>query len=118
MARKLVTMYGMSDTLGPVVLGENHENVFLGREIGEQRNYSEEVASKIDVEVRRIMQEALVRATEVLTQHRTYLDTIADRLVKEETLEQDAFADIVKDIIPENKKQAPEFEVEPAEIGE
>jgi cell division protease FtsH len=118
MTRKLVTMYGMSDTLGPVVLGENHENVFLGREIGEQRNYSEEVASKIDVEVRRIMQEALVRATEVLTQHRTYLDTIADRLVKEETLEQDAFADIVKDIIPENKKQAPEFEVEPAEIGE
>lgn len=117
MARKLVTMYGMSDTLGPIVLGENHENVFLGREIGEQRNYSEEIASKIDAEVGRIMQEALVRATDTLTTHRSYLDTIADRLVKEETLEQDAFAEIVKGIVPDNKKKIPEFDESPAEAG-
>jgi cell division protease FtsH len=117
MARKLVTMYGMSETMGPVVLGESHENVFLGREIGEQRNYSEQIAAKIDAEVSRIMQEALVRATDTLTTHRTYLDTIADRLVKEETLEQDAFAEIVKDIIPPNKKQIPEFDASPAEAG-
>lgn len=118
MARKLVTMYGMSQTLGPVVLGEQHENVFLGREIGEQRNYSEDVAKQIDSEVRNIMNEALSRATTVLTQHRSYLDTIANRLVSDETLEQEQFYDIVKDIIPPQKKKAPEFEAQPTEAGE
>lgn len=117
MARKLVTAYGMSEALGPVTLGESHENVFLGRELGEQRNYSEEVAGKIDVEVGKIMREALIRATETLTTYRTYLDTIADRLVKEETLEQEAFTEIVKDIIPASKKRLPEFEPSPAEAG-
>ena len=109
MARKLVTQYGMSDTVGPVVLGDAHENVFLGRDIGEQKNYSEAIAQQIDAEVRRIMVEAEVRATEVMTRHRSYLDTIADRLVKEETLEQEAFTAIVNDIIPAGKKRTPEF---------
>lgn len=117
MARKLVTMYGMSDTLGPVTLGESHETVFLGRELGEQRNYSEEVAAKIDGEVRRIMQEALSRATETLTTHRSYLDAIAERLIKEETLEQDEFTKIVEAVIPVNKKRIPEFDETPAESG-
>ncbi len=107
----------MSDVVGPVVLGEAHENVFLGRDIGEQRNYSEAVAQKIDDEVRRIMMEAEVRATEVMTKYRSYLDTIADRLVKEETLEQEAFTDIVKDIIPASKKKTPEFVGLPEETG-
>lgn len=110
MARKLITNYGMSDAVGPVVLGGAHENVFLGRDIGEQKNYSEAVAQQIDAEVRRIMVDAEARATEVMTTHRTYLDTIADRLVKEETLEQEAFTDIVKDIIPASKKKLPEFD--------
>ncbi len=110
MARKLVTQYGMSDVLGPVVLGEGHENVFLGRDIGEQKNYSENIAQQIDAEVRRIMVEADVRATQVMTQYRTYLDTIADRLIKEETLEQEAFTAIVNDIIPPEKKRKPEFD--------
>jgi cell division protease FtsH len=109
MARKLVTQYGMSDTVGPVVLGEAHENVFLGRDIGEQKNYSEAVAQQIDAEVRRIMVDAEQRATQVMTQYRTYLDTIADRLMKEETLEQEAFTEIVKDIIPPSKKKTQEF---------
>jgi cell division protease FtsH len=117
MARKLVTAYGMSDTLGPVTLGEQHEQVFLGRDMGEQRNYSEDVARKIDEEVRRIMNEQLERATQTLQTFRTYLDTIADRLVKEETLEQDAFTEIVKDIIPKEKKLVPEFDTAPAEAG-
>jgi cell division protease FtsH len=98
MARKLVTQYGMS------------ENVFLGRDIGEQKNYSEAVAQQIDSEVRRIMVDAEVRATQVMTQYRTYLDTIADRLVKEETLEQEAFTAIVQDIIPAEKKKSVEFD--------
>lgn len=116
MARKLVTQYGMSDVLGPVTLGEQHSNVFLGRDIGEQKNYSEAVAQKIDDEVRRIMQEAEVRATEVMTKHRAYLDTIASRLVSEETLEKEQFEEIVRDILPPDKKQAPEFVNLPDEV--
>jgi cell division protease FtsH len=116
MARKLVTSYGMSDTLGPVTLGEPHENVFLGRDIGEQRNYSEDIARQIDQEVRKIMTEAETRATETLTRYRNYLDTIAQRLVKEETLEQEQFEEIVKDIIPPEKKKVPEFTPSPSEV--
>ena len=116
-ARKLVTQFGMSDAVGPVVLGEGHENVFLGRDIGEQKNYSESTAQQIDSEVRRILIDAEIRATELMTEHRSYLDTIADRLVKEETLEQDAFEEIVKDILPAGKKRVPEFEESPAEVG-
>ena len=116
MARKLVTQYGMSDELGPVTLGEQHSNVFLGRDIGEQKNYSEAVAQKIDDEVRRIMQEAEIRATEVMSKHRSYLDTIAERLVKEETLEKDQFDEIVKDIVPAEKKKTPEFLDLPEEV--
>jgi cell division protease FtsH len=110
MARKLVTQYGMSDAFGPIVLGEAHENVFLGRDIGEQKNYSEDTAQKIDSEVRRIMSEGEARATQIMTQYRSYLDTIANRLLKEETLEQEAFTEIVKDIIPEGKRTLPQFD--------
>lgn len=110
MARKLVMNYGMSDEIGPIVLGDQHEMVFLGREISEQRNYSEAVAKVIDEEVSKIMKSGLQRATEVLTKFRSHLNTIAERLVKDETLEQEAFFEIVKDIIPAEKKQAPEFE--------
>ncbi len=108
-ARRLVTQFGMSDVMGPVVLGDRHENVFLGRDLGEQRNYSEATAQQIDAEVRRILVDAEERATQIMTQHRAYLDIIADRLVKEETLEQEAFTEIVKDIIPPDKKMVPEF---------
>ncbi len=116
MARKLVTQYGMSESLGPVTLGEQHSNVFLGRDIGEQKNYSEAVAQKIDEEVRRIMQEAEARATEVMTKYRTYLDTIAARLISDETLEKDQFEEIVNDIIPASKKKTPEFTDLPDEV--
>ncbi len=117
MARKLVTTYGMSDEMGPITLGDSHETVFLGRELGEQRNYSEEVAKKIDAEVSRIMKEGLARATETLVLHRSYLDEIAKTLIAEETLEQDQFAKIVKDILPHGKKTLPEFDVAPTESG-
>jgi cell division protease FtsH len=117
MARKLVTVYGMSDELGPVTLGESHEMVFLGKELGEQRNYSEDVAKKIDVEVRRILQNAFERATGILTTYRSYLDTIATRLIKEETLEKEQFHEIVKDIIPAEKKMVPEFQDLPVEAS-
>ncbi len=117
MARSLITQYGMSDELGPVTLGENHTNVFLGRDISEQKNYSESVAQKIDDEVRRIMRDAEKRATELMIEHRSYLDKIAERLVADETLEKDQFEEIVNDIIPASKKKVPEFtEVLPEEV--
>jgi len=116
MARKLVMSYGMSDELGPISFGEHHDMVFLGREISEQRNYSEEVARKIDEEVSKIMRQGYERATEALTKYRSYLDIIAQRLVKDETLEQEQFHEIVKDIIPAGKKKSPEFEALPIEV--
>lgn len=116
MARKLVTQYGMSDSLGPVTLGEQHSSVFLGRDIAEQKNYSEAVAQKIDDEVRRIMQEAESRAIELLKKYRNYLDIIAARLISDETLEKDQFEEIVNDIIPASKKKDPEFADLPDEI--
>ena len=109
MARRLVMNYGMSEEFGPVVFGEHHDMVFLGREISEQRNYSEDVARKIDEQVEKIMRQSLEKATEVLTKHRTVLETIAQRLIKEETLEQEQFYEIVKGIIPAEKKKTPEF---------
>ncbi len=112
MARKLVMSYGMSEEIGPISLGEHHDMVFLGREISEQRNYSEEVAKKIDSEVSRILREGYERATDTLTKYRSYLDTIATRLVKDETLEQEQFNEIVKEIVPKEKKKQPEFEAE------
>jgi cell division protease FtsH len=108
MARRLVMSYGMSE-LGPIAFGEHHDMVFLGREISEQRNYSEDVARKIDEQVEKIMRQSLEKATEVLTKHRTVLETIAQRLIKEETLEQEQFYEIVKGIIPAEKKKTPEF---------
>lgn len=105
MARKMVVAYGMSDIIGPVTLAEPSETVFLGRELGEHKNFSEAVSAQIDGEIHRIMTEQLARATNVLTEHRAYLDTIAQRLVTDETLEQEEFTEIVKKIIPESKLQ-------------
>jgi len=87
MARRMVTEYGMSEKLGPIVFGEKEELVFLGREIGEQRNYSEEVAEEIDDEIRRIVEEAFTRAGEVITASRDKLTEIAQKLIQVETLD-------------------------------
>jgi cell division protease FtsH len=91
-ARAMVTQYGMSDKLGPLTFGEKEELVFLGKEIGEQRNYSEEVAQEIDQEVRRIIDEAYNKAREILVAHSHKLDEIAQRLIEKETIEAEEFA--------------------------
>ena len=108
-ARKLVMSYGMSEELGPISLGDHHEMIFLGREISESKNYSEEVAQKIDSEVSSIMNQGLKTATEILKKYRSYLDTIAKKLIAQETLEQEEFNEIVKDVIPAGKNKEPEF---------
>ncbi|MCL4298255.1 MAG: ATP-dependent zinc metalloprotease FtsH [Anaerolineae bacterium] len=91
MARAMVTQYGMSQKLGPLIFGEKDELVFLGKEIGEQRNYSEEIARQIDHEVRRIVETAYNRATQLIQENKAKLEEIAQRLLKEETLDSQTF---------------------------
>jgi cell division protease FtsH len=91
MARAMVTQYGMSEKLGPLMFGEKEEMIFLGKEIGEQRNYSEEIARQIDHEVGRIIQNAYNIALELIKEHKTKLEEIAKRLLEEETLDAKKF---------------------------
>ena len=86
-ARAMVTRFGMSEKLGPRTFGRKEELVFLGREISEQRDYSEKVAEEIDEEVRRIISQAHERARKILSEHRAKLDQLARRLLEVETLE-------------------------------
>ena len=90
-ARSMVTRYGMSSKLGPMIFGQKEELVFLGREIGEQRDYSEHVAEEIDEEVRAIVNSAYQRVVTLLTEHRDKLDLIANRLLEVETITREEF---------------------------
>ena len=81
----------MSEKLGPMTFGQKEELIFLGKEIAEQRDYSEAVAQEIDQEVRRLIDEAYSRAKEILTKYRDKLDLVARRLIEVETLEREEF---------------------------
>jgi len=94
LARKLVKEYGMS-ALGPVSFGEKEELVFLGREISEQRNYSEKVAAKIDKEVEKFIKNAEREATKVLTKKKNLLEKIARTLIEKETIEREEFESLI-----------------------
>ncbi len=94
-ARDLVQRYGMSKKIGPVTYGDSSELVFLGKEIGVERNYSEETAGIIDKEVTSFMKKAYERAGEIIRARRDKLDEIANRLITNETIERDEFAQIV-----------------------
>ncbi|MDI7275280.1 MAG: AAA family ATPase, partial [Anaerolineae bacterium] len=87
MARVMVTQYGMSNTLGPRTFGQKEELIFLGREISEQRDYSEKVAQEIDQEIRDIIVRSYNRAMEILRNKRDRLEALAARLIERETLE-------------------------------
>jgi cell division protease FtsH len=87
MARGMVTRYGMSPKLGPIAFGEKEELIFLGREISEQRNYSDEIANQIDQEVHRIVSEAYHRARTILVNNRAILNDMASALIEIETLD-------------------------------
>jgi cell division protease FtsH len=88
-ARAMVTQFGMSEQIGPLQLGSKHTEVFLGKEMGHEPNYSDHVASTIDAEIRRLVDEAHAEAREVLSLHRATLDQLADALVAHETLGDD-----------------------------
>ena len=94
LARSMVTRLGMSDALGPLVYGQKDELIFLGREISEQRDYSDAVAEQIDKEVRSIVNEAHLRAREILEKHRDRLEAVAERLLEVETIPREEFESI------------------------
>lgn len=91
LARELVTRYGMSETLGPRVFGEHQEMVFLGKEIHEQRNYSEKTAELIDVEVEKLLNGALETTRGIIRKEKMHLDKIAKALLEKEVLEKEEF---------------------------
>ncbi|MEN6392197.1 MAG: ATP-dependent zinc metalloprotease FtsH [Anaerolineaceae bacterium] len=94
MARTMVTRLGMSESLGPLVYGQKEELIFLGREISEQRDYSEAVAEQIDEEVRKLVNDAFKKAKSLLIQYRDKLDTLAERLLEVETVTREEFESI------------------------
>ncbi len=99
-ARAMVTRYGMSDKLGPLVFGEKEELIFLGREISEQRNYGDEVARQIDEEVHRLAVEAYENALQILINNRAVLDDMANALLEFETLEGEQLAELLSRVKP------------------
>jgi cell division protease FtsH len=106
-ARSMVTEYGMSGRIGPMALGHKDELVFLGRDFGEQRNYSEQTAREIDEEIRRIIQDAFDKAYHVLQQNKTRLIMISERLIKEETLEGPVFESLFNQPIDNGQYESP-----------
>jgi cell division protease FtsH len=95
LARKIVKEYGMSEKFGPISFGDKDEMVFLGKEIGEEKNYSEKTASEIDDEVEKILKKAEKTAIKVLKKERKLLDKLSKRLCEKETIEREEFEKII-----------------------
>lgn len=108
LARTMVMRMGMSEDLGPMVYGQKEELIFLGREISEQRDYSENVAEKIDKEVRSIVNDAYREAKQILTDYREKLDAVATKLLEVETLSKEEFEKIFPSPTPK-KSGVPEL---------
>lgn len=102
LARQLVTQYGMSDLLGPRTYGEREDMIFLGKQIHENRDYSEKVAESIDAEINRILHAALETATRIVREQRKAMDEIVNVLLEKETIEKEEFEKLVG-----AKKKAP-----------
>ena len=109
-ARDMVTQWGMSDRLGPRTFGRRQSMIFLGRDIAEERDYSERTAEEIDEEVRRLVDDAHDRCRRVLAEHRDKLDELADQLIEVETIEGD---DLTRLLGPAEGRKMPEDEPEP-----
>jgi len=101
LARKMVTEYGMSEKLGPRTFGQRQELVFLGREISEQRDYSDKVAQEIDEEVHSIIQRAYSTAKQVLTANKERLRQLAQELIAHETLDEPDLNRILEGLTPQ-----------------
>jgi cell division protease FtsH len=89
MARRMVTQFGMSEAIGPMAIGDAEQEVFLGRDLGHRRQVSERTAQLVDSEVKRLLDEAYVRAEEILAAHSDLMETIALALLERETLDRE-----------------------------
>jgi len=98
LARQMVTQYGMSDTLGPIQYGRGNHQVFLGRDFGEDRNYSEEIAGKIDAEVRKIIETCYQNATQLLKDNWKKVERMVASLMEHETVDTDEVVAILNDL--------------------
>jgi cell division protease FtsH len=99
LARKMVTQFGMSERVGAIKLGRGSGEVFLGRDMGHERDYSEEVAGVVDEEVRRFIEAAHDEAWEILVENRTVLDNLVTALLERETLNKNELAEVFHDIV-------------------
>jgi len=97
-ARSLVTRYGMSDAFGPIAFGKTQEMIFLGREISQEKNYSETVAAKIDKEIQSIVDKTLKSARHIIKKYKKGLEKIAHTLIKKETIEKEEFDSIIRSL--------------------
>ena len=97
LVRKMITQWGMSENLGPITFGRRQEQVFLGRDIAQDRNYSEEVAYTIDQEVRRLIEDAYAKTQEILRTNMAKLELMANALLERETLEAHELEELMKD---------------------
>jgi len=108
LARKMVCNWGMSEKLGPLSFGKDHEEVFLGRDIGTARNFSDRIAEDIDKEIHRIVTTGYKRAIAILRQHRDKLDALAETLLIKETLDRPQIDQVMKgeDIVTDEERKA------------
>jgi cell division protease FtsH len=109
-SRAMVCEYGMSEKLGTLTFGRHHGNPFLGRDIMEDRNYSEDVASAIDSEVRQIIDNCHQRAVDILSANRDQMDNIVQELLVKETLNREEFLALIHDakhVIPTTNEKKP-----------
>ncbi len=117
-AKQMIMRFGMSEKLGPRVLGRNHDMPFLGREMGAEPDYSDEIAKEIDDEIRRVIEESHDKATQVLREHMEELHRLSAILIERETIDRDQFERLLagegeESIFAEVVEETPEPEPEP-----
>ena len=98
LARRMVTQFGMSEVIGPLAVGDKEQEIFLGREFAQRREISERTAQMVDDEVKRLIDEAYARATQILTDHRELLDRIAVALLDRETIDREDLDRLVRNL--------------------
>ena len=108
-ARNMVTKYGMSEKLGPIMFGSSDsDEVFLGRDFGRARNYSEEIAARIDTEIERMINEAYEGAKAKLSEHTDKLVAVAEYLLEHEKMDGEAFKKLMEDVVPNEEMKIDE----------
>jgi cell division protease FtsH len=117
MARRMVTQWGMSDALGPMVYGENEGEVFLGRSVTTHKSVSEATMQKVDMEIRRIIDEQYAIARKILEDSRDKVEMMARTLLDWETIDADQIHDIMKGLPPRPPKPSPSLPSSPSQGG-